>query len=166
MTLQVDFDQFADAAKRHTKVQHAYLSRHEGRTLVAVADPVSNLILVAMSKHEIEETQAILKNEGFTSSKGAWHEGHDIHASDADTAFIAAVAYASGDEMPGVWVDAFAELPSQAMILKAIYEEFRQTGEVGEVSFEEFVRQANPNVVIVSPSEISSFLESKDKGCD
>lgn len=162
MTLQVDFDQFADAVQRHTKTQHAYLSRHEGRTLVSVADPATNLIIAAISKFEIEETQATLKAAGFTCSKGAWHEGHDIHASASDSVYISAVAYASGDEMPGVWVDAHAEMPTQAMVLKALYEEFRQTGEVGEISFEEFVRQANPNVVIVSPKQIESFLEPAD----
>jgi len=162
MTLQVDFDQFADAVQRHTKTQHAYLSRHEGRTLVSVAAPATSLIVVAFSKLEIEETQAVLKKAGFTCSKGAWHEGHDIHASAADSVYISAVAYTSGDEMPGVWVDAHAELPTQAMVLKRLYDEFRQTGEVGEVSFEEFVRQASPNVVIVSPQQIESFLEPKD----
>jgi len=164
MTLQVDFDQFADAVQRHTKTTHAYLSRHEGRTLVTAADPAINFIVASIAKQDIDEVESLLKKAGFTSSKGAWHEGHDIHANGSDSAFIAAVAYVSGDEMPGVWVDAYSELPTQAMVLKALYDEFRQTGEVGESSFEEFVRQANPNVVIVSPNEIESFLEPKD--CD
>jgi hypothetical protein len=49
-------------------------------------------------------------------------------------------------------------------VLKSLFDEFRDTGELDEISFEEFVRQANPNVVIVSPSELQSFLTQKD-GC-
>ena len=67
--------------------------------------------------------------------------------------------------MPGVWVDAYSEQPSAAMALKGLYDEFRSTGEVGEISFEEFVRLALPNVVIVSPLEIEKFIESKEPDC-
>jgi hypothetical protein len=49
------------------------------------------------------------------------------------------------------------------MVLKAMYDEFRATGEVDEVPFEEFVQLANATVVIVSPVEIESFLKQKEE---
>ncbi len=47
-------------------------------------------------------------------------------------------------------------------VLKAMYEEFRATGELGDVAMEEFIRLANPNVVIISPNELLSYLLQKE----
>lgn len=166
MTLNVDFDHFAEAVKRHLATKIAYVCRRESRTIVAAADPAANLIVSCSVKQEFASVKATLEKAGLEVAQGAWDDGTESSTNGLEARpFVAAVAYASDDEMPGVWVDAYATLPTQALVLKALYEEFRQTGEVGDVSFEEFVRQANPNVVIVSPQEIDTFLEEKEREC-
>ncbi len=42
-----------------------------------------------------------------------------------------------------------------------MYDEFVEHGELGEVSYDEFVRLAKPTVVIVRPDELASFSEPK-----
>jgi len=38
-------------------------------------------------------------------------------------------------ERPGIWIDAFPEAPSQMQVLRNMYEEFTETGEVSCVCF-------------------------------
>jgi hypothetical protein len=78
---------------------------------------------------------------------------------------VAAVSYASGTNQPGVWVDAFEGPPTTVQVLRSVYEEFRKNGEMPEVSFEEFVRIANPNVAIVTPPELAAYLQAKQNDC-
>jgi hypothetical protein len=42
-----------------------------------------------------------------------------------------------------------------------MYEELRETGELSEVSFEEFVRLANANVVVVTPAQLRGYVMAK-----
>jgi hypothetical protein len=166
MTLHVEFEQFAEAAKRHLKSPYAYISRFENRTHVTAADPIANVMVSASSKLSPEEAKQALIGAGIEVGHGGWAESsHGVSDSLGELPYVAAVAYKSAEEMPGLWIDAFLDAPTPATVLKSIYDEFRQTGEVGDMSFEEFIRLANPNVVIVSPPEMERFLSEKN-GCD
>ena len=46
-------------------------------------------------------------------------------------------------------------------VLRTMFDEFRDTGEMEHISFEEFLQLANPNVVILTPSELRSFMDQK-----
>ena len=164
MTLQVDFEHFVAAIQRHLSTKFVYVCQHESRTLLTAADPEKAFVIVSRTRTSAEDAHATLKEAGLETAEGMWRNDVGSYGESFDGfPFIAAVSYDSEDEMPGVWVDAYPEMPTQAMVLKALFDEFRQTGEVGEVSFEEFVRQANPNVVIVSPTEVASFLDAKSE---
>lgn len=160
MTLHVELDSFAEETKRHTGGQLAYISRLENKTHVTSANPTTGIVVSASTKLSLEETRKTLADQGMQVSHGAW-ESTVSRASDSlgELPFIAAIAYKSSEEMPGIWVDAFEDQPSPATALKAIYDEFRETGEVGDISFEEFVRLANPNIAILHPADIERFLE-------
>lgn len=162
MTLHVEFEQFAEAAKRHLKSPYAYVSRFENKTHVTAADPIANVLISASTKASLEEAKEKLIGAGIEVGHGGWAEAsHGPSDSLGELPFIAAVSYKSGDEMPGVWVDAYSEMPSPATVLKSIYDEFRQTGEVGDMAFEEFVRLATPNIAIVSPADVERYLSEK-----
>ena len=104
--------------------------------------------------------------KGMEVAHGGWsHNVAGISDSLGELPYIAAIAYKSSDEMPGLWVDAFSETPTVAVAIKALYDEFRDTGEIGDISLEEFVRVANPNVTIVGPNELERFLAAKSP-CD
>ncbi len=162
MTLHVELDSFAEETKRHTGGQLAYISRLENKTHVTSANPATGIVVSASTKLSLDETRKALADQGMQVSNGAW-ESTGSRASDSlgELPFIAAIAYKSSEEMPGIWVDAFEDQPSPATALKAIYDEFRETGEVGDISFEEFVRLANPNIAILHPADIERFLEKE-----
>lgn len=162
MTLHVELESFAAETKRHTGGQLAYISRFENKTHVTSASPASKTIVSASTKLSLEETKLMLMDQGLEVVHGTWQEGGSASGDSlGQLPYIAAIAYKSGEEMPGIWVDVFADPPSPAIALKSIYDEFRETGEVGDISFEEFVRLANPNIAILNPGDIERFLNQK-----
>jgi hypothetical protein len=166
MTLHVDFDHFVEACERHLKSTVVYVSRFENKTHVTAADPALQLIISASTKQSTDEVRQALAKTNLEVRTGGWTEG-STGPSDSlgELPYITAISYRTNEDMPGIWVDAYSDPPTPAIALKAIYEEFRETGEIGEMAFEEFVRLANPNVAVVTPTELERFISDKN-GCD
>ena len=162
MTLRVPYSDFAAAATRF-EVREAYILTKSGVTEVSAVMKATGRILFARSDEALDAVREDLTKKGLHVFDGAWSldlpeedPGHEAPAT-----FIAAVAYVSSEAMPGIWIDAYPWQPTQVQVLRALYDEFRSTGEVDEVPFEEFVRLALPNVAIINPNEIEGFVESK-----
>ena len=164
MVLTVPFDQFPAAAKvAHGK--DVFLSSQGSRVLVTLADISKNLIVVSTSDLPLEEAEAKLGAAGFNVSEGRWSDPSlAIEASvPASDAYVAAVAYQSRDSMPGLWMDAYPTQPTPQIVLRALYDEFKSNDEIGNASYEEFLKLAKPNVVILPPGEIATFLRQKEE---
>jgi hypothetical protein len=164
MTLQVPFEQFAHTVKRVLSAREAYITHRGAGSLVTAAAHTGGTVVAAITPITPEAARAQLKVAGFETFEGAWStEGAlDLCGPDPSEAYVAAVAYESIDKRPGVWIDAYPDQPSQVQVLRSMYDEFRDTGELAEVSFEEFVRVASATVVIVSPAQIRGYLEAKE----
>ena len=76
--------------------------------------------------------------------------------------YVAGVAYRTESGPPGLWMDAYAVQPTQVQVLKSMYDEMTSTGQMAEVSFEEFVRLSESNVVVAGPNDLRSFLALKE----
>ncbi len=165
MTLHVPFEQFAQTVQRVLGHREAYLAPHPAGSLVTSARLDRQALVVCVAKVSVEAAREVLEGAGFEAREGHWSlDGSPEPAGGAVAhAFIAAVAYSSGDDRPGLWLDAFPTLPTEMHVLRTMYDEFRQTGEVEDVSFEEFVRLAKPNVLVVSPTELQSYLTDKEE---
>jgi hypothetical protein len=166
MTLQVSFDQFAETVKRLLKLEEAYVAPHDCGALITAAKPGQEIVIASVSTMKPKEASASLKTLGLTVFEGTWLTPEELMAPDLEQkeTFIAAVSYRSSGEKAGVWVDAYPSMPNQVTVLRAMYDDFTETGEVHDVPFEEFVQLANPNVVIVTPSDIEGFVRQKE-GC-
>lgn len=166
MTLQVTFDEFAETVRRLLNIQEAYVTGHLSGSLATSAKPDKSVVVATLTPLDPGAAKAALKDLGINVFDGSWLTPEELLAPALSPSqpFIASVAYRSAGDKPGVWVDAFPSQPTQVSVLKAMYDEFRQTGEVDDVTFEDFVQFSNANVVIVSPAEIESFLKQKE-GC-
>jgi hypothetical protein len=71
--------------------------------------------------------------------------------------YVGGISYRTDGESPGIWIDAYRQQPTHAHVLRSMYAELTDTGEMPSVSFEEFVRLANPTVVVSSPTELKAF---------
>lgn len=163
MTLHVPFDQFSRTVQRVLGTKEAYVAASGPGSVVSSAVVEKGFIVVSRTDHSVGAARSKLEHAGLTIHEGNWSLAvdTDLHGEDRADPFVAAVAYRSGETTPGVWVDAYPTLPTQIQVLRAMYDEFRQTGELPDVSFEEFVRLSDPNVVIVTPNDLQSFLEKK-----
>lgn len=162
MTLQVPFDSFPVVLERVLGIRHVFLTEHSSGSLVTAAEPGRTALVASVAPIPVAEARKALEAAQLEVFDGAWSgvDGTNL-ACEAAEAFIAAIAYQSTEGRPGVWVDAYPSLPTQVQVLRTMYDEFRETGELSDVSFEEFVRLANPTVVILSPSDLKSFLGQK-----
>ena len=163
MTLQVPFDQFTAAAARVLGVREAYVTRHPAGTLATASTSTARTVVAAISTCTLDETKAKLKEQGFQVHEGVWStEGlASLEEECPVESHVVAIGYESGDGRPGVWVDAFVDPPTHVQALRAMFNELLETGELSVVSFEEFVRLANANVVVVSPAQLRGFVSGK-----
>jgi len=163
MILHVDFDQFAPTVERLLGTKEAYVRAHNGMVAISSGSPDRRTIVGSSRRGGLGEIRSTLESAGFTVYEGEWGEAGEWPSDRMveEPVYIAAIAYQSREKTPGLWVDAFPDLPTTAVALRTFYDELTSNGEVAEVSFEEFVRVANPNVVILGPNELQNFLREK-----
>ena len=160
MTLEVPFEGFVAAAKRLANGQPAFVTPESGGTRVSCADPVKGIRVVAHSPDDPGPVAEGLRKAGFDSLEGRWIPD-DAPAASGDV-YVAAVAYRTATSQPGLWVDAYPQMPTSVQAITAMYDEFRETGQVAEIPLEEFVRLAEPTVVVLSPPDLRGFAAAKD----
>jgi len=156
MTLRVSIDDFPEAVRRYAGGASVYVSGpQDGLTATAVNHETGVTVTTSVSG-DIEALKTVLHAAGLELKPGSWE-----HQPDLDEVHVAGVAYPSRDAMPGLWIDVFPYPPTQVDVLRAFYEELAETGELSEVSFDQFVRQVPANVVILSPEELRVFAAKK-----
>jgi hypothetical protein len=163
MTLQVPFDDFEEAVRRYIPDLTVYLRSYAGGTVLSSVDPAHQIAILSSCRLTPFEAGKQLKEAGFSVGAGQWYTA-DAATLDSDplaSVVVGAVAYRSGEDRPGLWVDAYAEMPSEVDVLQAMYDDLRSTGELGEVPFEEFVRQSNATVVTVTAENLRQYIAAK-----
>jgi hypothetical protein len=163
MVLTVAFDEFPEAARRVAGAKDVYVSGHGQGSIITAADPHKNSLVVTHSSLSVPNATAQLESIGFNVFPGAWSESHGMNGIPGGEMFVAAVAYASRDAVPGLWMDAYPTQPTPQIVLRAMFDEFAKNDEIGNVSYEDFIRAAHPNVVILGPSEIETYIQLKEE---
>lgn len=162
LTLRVPFDQFSETVRRVVGTNEAYIAPIESGCVCTAFEISKRVRVLAKESGPAQAAKEKLEKSGMKIRPGYWAEGEeDVPEPLPAVPFVAAVSYQATNHQPGVWVDAYETLPTVAQVLRSIYDEFTDTGELNEVSFEEFVRLSHPNVVIVTPSELASFVAAK-----
>ncbi len=159
MVLQVEFEGFSAAVREYIGLTRAYVAVSHGQTLVSAAKPKEGLVVQAYTSLSVQEAREKLAQEGLPMADGVWLDpAGPSDQTEALTAWVAAVSYQSAERKPGLWLDAFPDPPSTSDVLTALYDEFVETGELQDMSLEQFIRIATPNVVILSPEDQARYL--------
>jgi hypothetical protein len=163
MVFRVDLEQFAEAVRTHLKSNVAAVATRENRTVITAGDPEQRVVVAAASSKPAAKVREMLIEAGLTVTSGEWTESNEwaLEPCEEQDAYIAAVAYKSREEMPGLWLDAFPYEPSNGEILKALYDEFSEAGHLDSVPFEEFVRLSAANIVVLRPEDVARFLRGR-----
>jgi len=162
MVLEVEFEDFAQEIDRRFGVREAYVTATAYGSQVTAADPKIDLVVFARTSMTAQKAKDALEAQTVSVRKGAWvAEDEMSREAMLIDSYVVAVAYKSKEEMPGLWVDAFASEPTMHDVLITMLNEFREAGEVGDIELDDFTRAIDPNVLIVSPETLHGYLERK-----
>lgn len=160
MVLRVEPDIFIQELQDRLPGCRVYVQHFAGGVRLSAHSPETNLLLIADSSDTLEHVLQKLDDAEISHSAGMWQEVQDS-TDEGAWPYIGAVSYRSAEEKPGIWVDGYPEAPIPAEVLKRLFDELRASGELSDVSFEEFLRLTHANVVIVSPRELQKYVFSK-----
>lgn len=162
MILRVKLEDFANAARRYANAEEAFLAEVPGGVSITAVDIANDVMVLARSEDGMDATREALAGTGLALMEGHWSSDEDEPEDSTALLYVAAVAYRSRDAVPGLWMDAYPSQPTTADVIQAIYKEFVATGEMAEVGVEEFQRLAQPNVCIMSPTQMKGFAMNKE----
>jgi len=155
MVLKIELNRFAAEVRARTGQNVAYVSKVDGRTLATAG--TENLTIVAQSNKTLDEVQTMLGEAGLELHRGQWGLTLDDVRLDDEPLYVYAVAYRSEESRPGLWVDAGRLALSPSEVIERMFEEMRTTGELGEVTYEDFVNVLGANVVVLTPDQLERF---------
>lgn len=157
MVLQVDLEGFSDEIGFQRFLPICYVSVQNQYTCVQAFDPEKKIIIQAITTQKIEKVKDYLQEKNLMVREGIWENcGQEvINRHFNQNLYVAAISYLSSEAKPGLWVHTYQEEPTPAEVLKKIYDEFKEAGEIAQTHFEEFLRLACPNVLILSQKQLS-----------
>lgn len=166
MLLRVDFADFPETARREVGHSTAYVRNTPRGSLITASNGTN--VVASISSLDFDAARSVLETAEMIVHRGGWAlDAQDWEPEDSGAdAYVAAIAYKSPEDTPGLWVDAFPFMPTPAQALRAMYDEFIGNGEMRETPFDEFVRVAQANVVILTPGQLGAYASGKTDPCD
>jgi hypothetical protein len=166
MVLVVPPEKFSASAEMF-RAKQVFLSPRGTDTFASCADLSRNVIVTSVFHGPMADIEGTLQSEGFDVFHGQWSDKVEVTGPEGnpiqDVYYVAAVSYISRESMPGLWMDAYPTSPTPQIVIRAMYDEFKSNGEIGSATYEEFLSMAKPNVVILNPSEIATFVLQKSE---
>lgn len=156
MTLRVSLEDFPEAVHRYGGGTEVYVSGpHDALTVTAHNDD-TGVVITTIAEEGLDSLRHYLGAAGLELRDGEWEGDLDLKE-----IYVAGVAYASREALPGLWIDAFPYPPSTQDVMRAFYDDMVVGGELEGVSFEQFRKYVHPNVVVLSPSELQGYASRK-----
>jgi hypothetical protein len=157
MVLTVPFESYGSSCAHLDIPRVAWIARVGGRVRITSADPARSLLVRCDTGMGLEACRSHLAGIGFECRDGLWSSEAESEAQPTSDFWVAAVSYRSKESRPGLWVDALPHRPVPGEVLSAMYEEFRASGELEGVEFEAFIKEIEPNLLILDPDEQVQF---------
>jgi hypothetical protein len=155
MTLRVPFEGFARAVQSVLELKEVFL--HETPRGVILTAGKENVVVVTRLAKSKAEVAHLLHEQGLKVWDGLWSVDDDQEL--LHLPFVAAVSYRATSKSTGVWVNAFANEPTELDVLSQVYDEFRRTEAIPEMSLEQFSELAQVTIQIISPGQLEGFME-------
>lgn len=161
MVLKVTLEDFPEAVKRYAQTSDAFVAASGGGTVVSSVDPVTGVIVSTGSDLDVAEVRKMLEAAGMNVREGEW--SRETEGDTSQSLFVAAVAYRGKEGAPGLWVEAYSRQPLVMDVLRRMFNEFVETGDAAKASFEQFMKLAQPNVLILSPEDLQTFASRNEE---
>lgn len=165
MVLHVEFSRLAEEAKRHSLKPWVYMFAVGVKIVATIADPAARFILQSEILGSLENAKQLASDQGLLVSEGRWTpDPMSGEISVQEQIWVAAVAYKSVDEKPGLWVNGYRGNPSAGDVLKDFFEEMANEADLSSVSLDEFSEAVLPNVIVLGPNELAAFADQTAQG--
>lgn len=158
MTLRVPIEEFAEAVRGVIGTDRAYVQEGAGGTSLSAGAAGCGAIVLCADPRPLSEVRPALEAAGLKVLRGQW--SLDGAAEIIPIPHITAIAYRTGGDRPGVWLDAHAEARSSGASVQALYDEFAASGATGGATFEEFLAAAAPTVIEIAPETLVGFVRA------
>ena len=153
MVLRVPFAAFAEAVRSTLGDVRVYAHEDGGATVLTAGGEV---LVICREPRPLSAIEPELKTAGLVVSPGYW--SLDGASETVSAPHVTAIAYRTGGEKPGVWVDASLTARAPGESVQALYDEFAAGGEITGMTFDEFVAAAHPTVVEITPERLAEFV--------
>jgi len=165
LVLRVPIANFGAELRERLGEASVYVARTaDGRARVTAADPATGLVLTACGD-ALPAVRDALARQGLTARDGGWDVPDEpVDGPGTEPVYISAVAYRSADGNASVWVDVDQVEPFEGEILRRMYDEFIETGELRNVDYDAFLKAGEPTCVIVDPEQVRFYLRQKLAG--
>ena len=160
MTLRVPYEGFVAAVEQQLVSRHVYIHAQTGRVLLTAADAKHSVAIIATSRQSVEQIQKELHAAGLHVHDGLWSVDDDQEI--LALPYVAAVSYRATKERTGVWVEAYAEKPSEGEVIQNFFDEMSAEQNLAEMSVGEFLVNAQVSISVLSPQDLEKYLESKN----
>ena len=160
MTLRVPYEGFVTAVEQQLASRHVYVHSQAGRVLLTAAETKHSVAIVSTSRQPLEQIHKELHAAGLHVHEGLWSVDDDQEI--LALPYIAAVSYRATKDRTGVWVEAYADMPSEGEVVQNFFEELSLEQNLPQMSLGEFLVDAQVSVSVLSPQNLEQFMERKN----
>lgn len=155
MILTVPYEGFTEAVTRTINGKVIYVGSSGRYTVLTAGDVASGTLVRSDTLASKEEATAALRQAGFVVIEGVWRD----KGIEQSGLWVAAVAYRSTGETPGLWIETYDSEPTKGQVITDMYDEFCTNGEIEDIALDDFVRAARANIVILSPKSQAAMAQ-------
>ncbi|RYG75348.1 hypothetical protein EON77_11300, partial [bacterium] len=117
MTLRVPIEEFAAAVRDVIGTDRAYAQEGAGGTSLSAGTSSSSAIVLCTDPRPLSAIRPELEGAGMKVFRGQWSLDGAVEI--IAIPYVTAVAYRTGGEHPGVWLDAYSESRPSGAALQA-----------------------------------------------
>jgi hypothetical protein len=158
MVLNTTFEEFPALAERYAPGHPVFVTETDQGPCATVFNPDQQAMVRALG-HDKGAVVFKLEQAGFEVLEGGWSN----EVPKVGPTWLCAVAYRSSEKKPGLWVGMMEKPTTAEEVIKTMYEEFQASGDVEDLPLTEFMRLAEPNILVLDPEEQADLRHrSKD----
>ena len=145
--------------RRNLSTHDVYVHTDNARIIVSAGQGDKKLVVISSTNLPIEDVRSQLHGDGYHVYDGLWSIGDDLEL--LEMPYIGAVSYRANREKTAIWIEAYPDKPTDAKVLVDLFDEFKASGEIGDITFDQFEASAQASVLIMSPSQIENLFTTK-----
>ncbi len=164
MILELEFKEFIEYILNQKDLEKDVFYQQKGdRLVLTINGKKKDCVVRCNTGFNLQEIEIEFADLGFRLRKGRWFYADEVKGVDLGY-WLTVISYPTTKDTPGIWVDMSYEKPTTQKALKKMYEEFVHSGDLSEISFDDFNSHPGFHVMFLPSSALKRLLEKNDEG--